>query len=127
MEKRRSRGVVTGDVLVGDVAERSVIIFDDLISTGTTMLRCAKAARAAGARKIYAAATHGLFMAGAAEIFADDAIDGIIVTDTVPPFRLPTELRKTKLTVLDTTCLVAEAVSRIQSGGSIVELLRTEI
>jgi ribose-phosphate pyrophosphokinase len=127
MEKRRSRGVVTGDVLVAEVADRSVIILDDLISSGTTMRRCAKAARAAGARKVYAAATHGLFMAGAAEVFADAAFDGVVVTDTVPAFRLPPTLVAQKVTVLDTTALVAEAIRRIATGGSIVELLNTEI
>ena len=127
MEKRRSRGVVTGDVLVADVADRSVIILDDLISSGTTMLRCAKAARAAGARKVYAVATHGLFMAGAAEVFADEAFDGVVVTDTVPAFRLPTSLVAQKVTVLDSTALVAEAIRRIATGGSIVELLGTEL
>jgi len=127
MEKRRSRGVVTGDVLVADVADRGVIILDDLISSGTTMRRCAKAARAAGARKVYAVATHGLFMAGAAEVFADEAFDGVVVTDTVPAFRLPTSLVAQKITVLDSTALVAEAIRRIAAGGSIVELLGTEL
>jgi len=126
MEKQRSRGVVTGDTLVAEVSERSVIILDDLISTGTTMLRCAKAARAAGARKIYAAATHGLFMAGAADVFSDAAIDGVVVSDTVPPFRLPPRLVERKLIVLDTTSLVAGAIHRIVTQGSIVELLGTE-
>ena len=126
MEKRRSRGVVTGDVLVADVADRGVIILDDLIASGTTMLRCARAARAAGARSIYAVATHGLFMAGASEVFADSVIDGVIVTDTVPPFRLPTTLVTRKVAVLDTTALVAEAIRRMATGGSIVDLLRME-
>jgi ribose-phosphate pyrophosphokinase len=126
MEKQRSRGVVTGDILVADVENRSVIVLDDLISSGTTMLRCAKAARTAGARRIYTAATHGLFMAGAADIFADAAIDAVIVTDTVPAFRLPPPLVEAKVTVLDTTALVAEAVRRIATGGSIVDLLHTE-
>jgi ribose-phosphate pyrophosphokinase len=126
MEKRRSRGVVAGEVLVADVAGRDVIIFDDLISSGTTMLRCAKAARAAGARKVYAAATHGLFMARASEVFADPAIDRVVITDTVPPLRLSPRVAEEKLTVLDTTAMVAEAIRRIQTQGSIVELLRTE-
>jgi ribose-phosphate pyrophosphokinase len=126
MEKRRSRGVVTGDVLVAEVADRSVVILDDLIASGTTMLRCAQAARAAGARKVYAAATHGLFMAGAAKVFADPAIDGVVVTDTVPAFRLPPSLAEQKVSVLDTTALVAEAIRRLATGGSLVELLHTE-
>ena len=41
VEKRRSGGVVTGDLLVGEVRDRAVIIFDDLISTSTTLRRAA--------------------------------------------------------------------------------------
>jgi hypothetical protein len=61
-EKRRGSGVVTGDLLVGEVRDRAVIIFDDLISTGTTLQRAASRCREAGATRIFAAATHGLFM-----------------------------------------------------------------
>jgi ribose-phosphate pyrophosphokinase len=62
VEKRRSGGVVTGELLVGEVRDRAVIIFDDLISTGTTLQRAARGCRQAGATRIFAAATHGLFM-----------------------------------------------------------------
>lgn len=126
MEKQRSRGVVSGETLVAAVDGRVVIIIDDLISTGTTILRCARAAREQGAAKVYAAATHGLFMQGATDVVADPAVDRFIITDTVPAFRLPQELRETKLLVLKTDSLIAEAIKRIQTGGSIVELLGTE-
>ncbi len=123
MEKKRSGGVVSGEALVGEVEKRSAIVLDDLISAGTTMGRAAKACRARGAAKVYAVATHGLFMAGADRVFADPAIDGIVVTDTVPPFRLTDAAAKKKLVVLETAPLVAEAIKRIHSGGSLVELM----
>jgi ribose-phosphate pyrophosphokinase len=126
MEKGRSRGVVSGDTLVAEVEGRTAIIIDDLISTGTTILRTAKAAREKGATKVYAAATHGLFMKGSAEVVADPAVDRFVVTDTVPPFRLPADLRDARLDVLDSAPLVGEAIKRIQNGGSLVELLGTE-
>ena len=47
-DKHRSAGVVTGDLLVGDVAGATALIIDDLISTGGTLVRAARAARQAG-------------------------------------------------------------------------------
>jgi ribose-phosphate pyrophosphokinase len=126
MEKRRSRGIVSGDVLAGDVEGRTAIVIDDLISTGTTIRRAAKAARENGAAKVYAAATHGLFMTGAEDVVADAAFERIVVTDTVPPFRLPPPLVRDRLHVLDSTPLVAEAIRRLCTQGSIVDLLGAE-
>ena len=126
MQKRRSAGVVSGDMLFADVADRTVVIVDDLISTGTTILRAAKAAREKGAGKVYAAATHGLFVQGAERIVSDPVFEKVLVTDTVPPFRLKPEIAGERLAVLDTTALVAEAIRRIHTQGSIVDLLGTE-
>src|SRR5690606_24207103 len=48
MEKRRSRGVVSGEAVIGEVAGKVAIVIDDLISTGTTLSRAAKACKALG-------------------------------------------------------------------------------
>lgn len=126
MEKQRSRGVVSGEALVGDVRGRTTLIIDDLIGTGTTLLRAARACRASGAARVFAAATHGLFFGKAGEVVADPLLDGLVVADTVPPFRLDPALVEQKVTVLDGAGLFAEAVRRIHAGGSIVELLEQE-
>jgi len=57
-EKHRSAGVVSIEAFVGDVAGRIVIVVDDLISSGTTMLRTAQMCRARGATQVYAVAAH---------------------------------------------------------------------
>ncbi len=126
MEKRRSWGVVSGESLFAEVGDRTAIIIDDLISTGTTILRAANAARKRGARKVYAAATHGLFVEGAEAVVADPALERILVADSVPPFRLAPDLVRARLEVLDTAPLIAEAIRRICTHGSIVDLLGTE-
>lgn len=123
MEKTRSLGVVRGETLVGEVEGKTAIIIDDLISAGTTMCRTAKACRSLGAKGVYAAATHGLFVGEANRLLAGPEIDQIVVTDTIPPFRLSPELQKSKLVVLDAAQLFAEAIKRIHTGGSLVELL----
>jgi ribose-phosphate pyrophosphokinase len=125
LEKYRSAGVVSGDAVIGDVAGKAAIIIDDLISSGTTLVRAAKACRARGATAVYGAATHGVFGGKAAEILADAAVDGIVVTNTIPPFRLGSSAAHRKVTVLDASPLFAEAIRRSHAGGSIVELLQT--
>jgi ribose-phosphate pyrophosphokinase len=52
-------------------------------------------------------------------------LDRIIVTDSVPPFRLSRQLIAKKLTVVSAAPLFAEAIRRIHAGGSMVELLQT--
>ena len=61
VDKKRSMGKVTGDLFAGDVAGRTAIIVDDMISTGGTMTRAALACRRHGATEVFAAAAHGLF------------------------------------------------------------------
>jgi ribose-phosphate pyrophosphokinase len=123
VEKYRSWGVVTGGMVVGDVAGKAAIIIDDLISSGTTMTRAAKACRDRGATRVFAAATHGLFVGEASEVLLDPALERVVITDTVPPFRLDPAVARAKLVVLKVAPLLAAAIKRLHEGGSIVELL----
>jgi ribose-phosphate pyrophosphokinase len=123
MEKQRSAGVVSGKTLVGAVEGRTVIVVDDLISTGTTLSRAAKACHELGATRVFAAATHGIFVGDANRVLADPALESVVITDTIPPFRLDPKVASEKIRVLDATALFAEAIERIHGGGSIVELL----
>ena len=122
-EKHRSEGVVSGELITGDVAGRCAIIVDDLIGAGTTIMRTARACRKLGADPVYAAASHGLFVGEAPRMLADEALTGLVVTDSVPPFRLPAGPVRDKLVVLPTARLFAEALERMHGGGSITELL----
>jgi ribose-phosphate pyrophosphokinase len=123
VEKARAKGVVSFGRLIGDVTGTIAVILDDLISTGGTLANAAKACKDRGATKVYAAASHGLFVGYANEALATDELDRVIVTDTVPTFRLDPELVKKKVVVLSAAALFAEAIRRLHTGGSLVELL----
>ena len=112
VDKRRGAGVVSSDNLVaGDVDGMTVFLIDDLIASGETMRRAAMALRRAGAKEVVAFAAHGLFTGLAAAALADENIARIIVTDSVPPFRLPlTGALRDKLSIASAAPLFAHAV-----------------
>jgi len=123
LEKYRSAGVVSGQAVIGEVRDKVAIIIDDLISTGGTLARGAAACCARGAKAVYAAATHGMFVGEAARAFAGPEIAHLVITDSIPPFRLDPALVREKVTVLDTAPLFAEAIRRMHGGGSLVALM----
>jgi ribose-phosphate pyrophosphokinase len=122
MEKYRSSGVVSGERVTGEVKDKTVIIIDDLISTGGTLARAAAASVKLGAKKVLALATHGLFTGNPDEALLQSPLDQIIVTNTIPPFRLDNTGIKKRVTVLDAAPLFAEVIKRMQEGGSVTEL-----
>jgi len=124
-EKYRSRGAVSGEALVGDVAGKAVIIIDDLISGGTTVARAAQACRERGATRVYAAVTHGVFADAANAVLGSSTVDQIVVTDTIPPLRIHDAALKSRLIQLSAAGLFAQAIRRLHTGGSIVDLLRS--
>lgn len=126
MEKRRSAGEVTGTLLVGDVVGATVLVIDDLISTGGTMLRAAQACLKQGAKDVYALAAHGLFLGNGAAAIADPRLKKTVVTDTVPPFRLDRKTVEQHVEIVSAAPLFAEAIRRNHEGGSIVALLEGE-
>lgn len=126
-EKHRSGGVVTGsDVVLGEVEGRSSIVIDDMIASGGTMHRVANMLQRQGAAEVHLAATHGVFTPAAESLFSARSVNSVIVTNTVQPARLPTSVTDGQLVVLEIGPLLAEAVTRIQTGGSISELLQLD-
>jgi len=122
MEKYRSAGVVSGEALAGDVQGRTAVIIDDLISSGGTLARTARACIEQGATAVYAAATHGLFSAEAETVLAEAPLQQLVITDTVPP-RLGPRFPAARLVVLDSAALVAAAIRALHENGSLVRLM----
>lgn len=123
MEKERSGGRVSGEAVVGNVDGATVIVIDDMIASGGTLARAARAFRQRGAARVLAAATHGVFTGEAREHLSEPALERVIVTDTIPPFRLSEQFLSERVTVLSAAPLVAEAIRCMHTGGSIVELM----
>jgi ribose-phosphate pyrophosphokinase len=123
MDKHRSMGAITGEIFAGDVAGRAVVVLDDLISSGGTMARAARACRANGATRLFLAATHGLFARDAEATLREAPIEEIVVADTVTPSETVAQRLRGRLVTIGVAPLLAEAIARLHSGGSIDELL----
>ena len=70
--------------VIGDVEGKVAVMTDDVVDTAGTLVAGAVALKEAGAVKVYACATHGLFNGPALDRIAESEIDRLIVTDTVP-------------------------------------------
>ena len=118
IDKRRPRANVSQVMhIIGDVADRDCILVDDMIDTGGTLCKAAEALKERGAKRVFAYATHAVFSGAAAQNLASDAIDEIVVTDTVP---LSPEMKALgKVRVLTLSTMLAEAIRRISNEESI--------
>lgn len=108
------------DTIVGDVDGKDVIILDDEIANGGTMIEIIERLREHHVGRMAIACTHGLFCGAAIErLRAQSDIGEIVTTNTVP---LPTEKRLPNMTVLSIAPLLAEAIRRIHNGESVSSL-----
>jgi ribose-phosphate pyrophosphokinase len=106
--------------VIGDVSGRDVIVLDDEIAKGSTVLELLERLRELGPRSIRVACTHGLFAAGALKRLSEqpDVLE-IVCTNTVP---IAPEERTDKLRILSIAPALAEAVRRIHNGESVSAL-----
>lgn len=75
--------------IIGDVEDKKCIIVDDIIDTGSRISSSTKSVMAAGAKKVYVAATHALLSKNATEVLNELPIEQIVVTDTIKHNRYP--------------------------------------
>jgi ribose-phosphate pyrophosphokinase len=106
--------------VIGDVAGRDVIVLDDEIAKGSTVLELLERLRELDVRSVRVACTHGLFSAGALKRIADQPeVVEIVCTNTVP---IPLDGRVPELEVLTVAPPLAEAIRRIHNGESVSAL-----
>ncbi|MCA9751743.1 MAG: ribose-phosphate diphosphokinase [Gemmatimonadetes bacterium] len=117
VEKRRPKAndiEVMNVIGASEVKGRHLLIIDDMIDTGGTLIKAAEKLKEAGALDIYACATHALLSGGALERLERSPVSKLVATDTIP---LRTE--SSKLEVLSTAHVFSEAIRRIHRSESI--------
>ncbi|GCE45884.1 ribose-phosphate pyrophosphokinase [Thermosporothrix hazakensis] len=120
-KRRISDDQVIIDNIVGEVENKDVIVLDDEIANGGTIIQILERLREHHVRQIRVACTHGLFTGKAIErLKAQDDITEIVTTNTVP---LAPEKRLPNMTVLSIAPLLAETIRRNHNGESVSSLL----
>lgn len=124
-KRRLADDKVVIDTIVGDVAGRDVIVFDDEIANAGTIVEMLAKLRGVGVERIVIVCTHGLFTGPAIERLKQEPdIDEIVTTDTVP---LPPEKQLPSIVTRSVAPLFAEAVRRIHCGESVSSLFGDEV
>jgi len=126
IDKRRARANESEVMhIIGEVKGRDCVILDDMIDTAGTLCNAAQALAEAGARRVFAAATHGVLSGAAFERIQKSVLEEVVITDTIPlrePFA-----RSSKFKVLTVAVLLGEAIKRIHSGDSVSSLFDDKI
>jgi ribose-phosphate pyrophosphokinase len=116
-KQRLSDDRVVIDAIVGDVDGKRVIVIDDEIANGGTVIEVLQKLRERKVKSISVACTHGLFTGKAIERLGRQRdIEEIVTTDTVP---IASEKRLPNMTVLSVAPLLAEAIRRVHCGESV--------
>jgi ribose-phosphate pyrophosphokinase len=119
VDKRRMGPEQTmSEHLIGEVDGRDAILVDDMIATAGTITNAARMVKANGARKVYLAATHGVFAGPALERLAEADVEKVFITDTVCPHAEYPDV----IQVLSVASLLAEAIHRIHVCRSVSSL-----
>jgi ribose-phosphate pyrophosphokinase len=120
VDKRRSeKDNVEVMNVIGDVRGRNIVILDDMITTGGTLVKAARAVSDKGAKSVMACATHPVFAGNACRLVQESVISEVIVTNSLPFDRFD-ECPKVKM--LDVSRLIAEAIKRIHYNESVSTL-----
>jgi ribose-phosphate pyrophosphokinase len=120
---RPGHNVARVTTVIGDVEGKVAVMSDDVVDTGGTLVAGAAALKEAGALKVYACATHGLFNGPALDRIADSEIDKLVVTDTVPidPLTKPDNVE-----VLSVAGILAETISNVFADDSVSAIFAGE-
>jgi len=110
---------VVAATIIGDVKDKTAVIFDDEISTAGTLIEAVNIVKKHGAKEIYAGATHGIFAGSAIEKIKNSCLKEVVVTNTVP---IEKEKMIDKVKVISIAPLFADAIRRLNENLPLGEL-----
>ncbi len=106
--------------VIGDVKDQDVVILDDMVDTGGTLVQSVEALKKEGALRVYAACTHPIFSGKAVERIDDSSLEKTIVTNTIPLSQKAQSSKK--IEGISVAGLFGEAIRRINRGSSVSSL-----
>jgi len=106
--------------VIGEVKDQDVVILDDMVDTGGTLVQSVEALKKEGALRVYAACTHPILSGKAVERIDDSSLEKTIVTNTIPLNQKAQSSKK--IEVISVAELFGEAIRRINQGSSVSSL-----
>jgi ribose-phosphate pyrophosphokinase len=124
VDKRRTSAtqVRPANLIGSPLQGKTAVIFDDMISTGGSVVGAARVAREHGARAVYACAVHAVLAGPAVENLVRAPLDQIVVTDSIP---LSPEKQLPNVKALSVAPLLADAIKRIHFNESVSRLFES--
>lgn len=121
VDKRRQRANMCEVMnVIGDVKDKTCILFDDIVDTAGSLCNAAKAIKEiGGAKAVYACASHGVLSGNACQRIEDSCIEELVVLNTIP---LPADYTGHKIREIDASPVFAKAITRIYNETSISSL-----
>ena len=121
VDKRRQKANVCEVMnVIGDVKDKTCILYDDMIDTAGSLCNAAQAlVEVGGAKEVYACATHGVLSGPAFQRINDSVLKEVVIHNTIP---LPENCPSDKIKQLDVAPIFARAISHIHGGTSIADL-----
>jgi ribose-phosphate pyrophosphokinase len=124
IDKRRISGEETViEHIIGDVKGHDIVLVDDMVSTGGSIVDAARIVKEKGANKVFLVATHGVLAGNAIERLNNADVEKILVSDTIP---LQDGKQLARLEVVSMAQLLARAIDRIHRSESVSKLFETE-
>lgn len=113
-KQRKRANEIQNMTVIGDVKGKNVIILDDMIDTGGTLVLAARLMKEQGAKSVRAMCTHGVLSGNAYEKIENSELEELVVTDTIP-----VKDESSKIKVLTVANLFAKVIEKIESHESI--------
>ncbi|CAF1108277.1 unnamed protein product [Adineta steineri] len=116
-KERKRANEIDSMVLVGDVTKRIAILVDDMADTCGTFECASQKLLSAGASKVYAICTHGIFSGPAVSRINNSPFEAVVVTNTIP--QEANMQNSNKIQVIDVSMMFSEAIRRTHNGESV--------
>jgi ribose-phosphate pyrophosphokinase len=107
--------------MIGDVEGKDVVVVDDMLDSGGTLMNAIEHIHENGARNIYALISHGLFSGDCLKRLSESPVKEVITTDTIA--HRQEVVKHPKVKIVSIAPMLAEAIKRMDSGDSISETL----
>ncbi|NUM33189.1 MAG: ribose-phosphate pyrophosphokinase [Candidatus Brocadiae bacterium] len=118
-KRRESATCIESIQLIGDVQGKNVLIVDDMISTGNSIVEACKLVKKNGAKDVYLCATHAVLCPGSIELLNQSGAKQVVVSNTIP---IGPQKNIANLKIISMASYLGEAISRIHKSESVSEL-----